>query len=61
MIGEDGRMTAAAGERFAGMTALEAREAVVAALREEGRIVAHRALHAQRARTRTARASGSSR
>ena len=37
-IGEDGRMTAAAGERFAGLTALEAREAVVAALREEGRI-----------------------
>src|SRR5687767_7003520 len=37
-IGEDGRMTEAAGERFAGMTALEAREAVVAALREEGRI-----------------------
>ncbi len=37
-IGEDGRMTAAAGERFEGMTALEAREAVVAALREEGRI-----------------------
>ena len=31
-------MTAAAGERFEGMTALEAREAVVAALREEGRI-----------------------
>src|SRR3954452_21079347 len=30
VIGEDGRMTAAAGERFAGMTALEAREAVVA-------------------------------
>jgi valyl-tRNA synthetase len=38
VIGEDGRMTAAAGERFQGMTALEAREAVVAALREEGRI-----------------------
>jgi valyl-tRNA synthetase len=37
-IGEDGRMTAAAGERFEGMTALEARDAVVAALREEGRI-----------------------
>jgi valyl-tRNA synthetase len=37
VIGEDGRMTDAAG-RFAGMTALEAREAVVAALREEGRI-----------------------
>src|SRR3954451_1797266 len=38
VIGEDGRMTSAAGERFAGMTALEAREAVVAALREEKRI-----------------------
>src|SRR3954464_5608840 len=37
-IGEDGRMTEAAGERFAGMTAAEAREAVVAALREEGRL-----------------------
>ena len=36
-IGEDGRMTAAAGE-FEGMTALEAREAVVAKLRAEGRI-----------------------
>jgi valyl-tRNA synthetase len=32
VIGEDGRMTAEAGEAFAGMTALEAREAVVAAL-----------------------------
>src|SRR4051794_401291 len=38
VIGEDGRMTGAAGERFAGMAALEARDAVVAALREEGRI-----------------------
>src|SRR3954454_14903574 len=38
VIGEDGRLTEAAGERFAGLTALEAREAVVAALREEGRI-----------------------
>src|SRR6201991_1807430 len=38
VIGEDGRMTEAAGERFAGLTALEAREAVVAALREENRI-----------------------
>jgi valyl-tRNA synthetase len=35
VIGEDGRMNEAAG-RFAGMTALEAREAVVAGLREEG-------------------------
>src|SRR5690606_21995647 len=39
VIGEDGRMTAAAGERFAGLTVMEAREAVVAALREEGLIV----------------------
>ena len=38
VIGEDGRMTEAAGPRFAGMTPIEAREAVVAALREEGRI-----------------------
>jgi valyl-tRNA synthetase len=36
-IGEDGRMTDDAGE-FAGLGALEAREAVVAKLREEGRI-----------------------
>jgi len=32
VIGEDGRMTAEAGERFAGLTALEARERVVDAL-----------------------------
>src|SRR3954453_12902684 len=38
VIGEDGRMTAAAGSRFEGLPALEAREAVVAALREEKRI-----------------------
>jgi valyl-tRNA synthetase len=38
VIGEDGRMTAAAGEPFAGMGVLEARGAVVAALRAEGRI-----------------------
>jgi valyl-tRNA synthetase len=37
VIGEDGRMTAAAG-RFEGMTALEARDAVVEALKAEGRI-----------------------
>ena len=36
VIGEDGRMTAAAGERFAGLHVDEARNAVVAALREEG-------------------------
>jgi valyl-tRNA synthetase len=38
VIGEDGRMTAAAGERFAGLPVAEAREAVVAALREEALI-----------------------
>ncbi len=38
VIGEDGLMSAAAGEAFEGMTALEARTAVVDALRAEGRI-----------------------
>ena len=38
VIGPDGRMTEPAGERFAGMSAAEAQEAVVAALREEGRL-----------------------
>jgi valyl-tRNA synthetase len=36
VIGPDGRLTAEAGERFAGLTAAEAQEAVVAALHEEG-------------------------
>ena len=36
VIGEDGRMNEQAGEAFAGMTPLEAREAVVAALRDQG-------------------------
>ncbi|MGE5636753.1 MAG: valine--tRNA ligase, partial [Nocardioidaceae bacterium] len=36
VIGEDGRMTEAAGERFAGLSVDEARRAVVVALREEG-------------------------
>jgi valyl-tRNA synthetase len=40
VIGEDGRMTAEAGERFAGLSVLEAREAVVAALESEGRVSA---------------------
>jgi valyl-tRNA synthetase len=35
-IGPDGRLTEEAGERFAGMTAADAQEAVVEALREEG-------------------------
>jgi valyl-tRNA synthetase len=38
VIGEDGRMTEAAGERFAGLTAEEAKEAVVAELRDQGLI-----------------------
>jgi valyl-tRNA synthetase len=38
VIGEDGRMTADATERFAGLTVDEARDAVVAALREDGLI-----------------------
>jgi valyl-tRNA synthetase len=38
VIGEDGRMTAEAGEAFAGMTVDEARAAVVAALQEQGAI-----------------------
>jgi len=36
VIGEDGRMTEAAGERFAGLTTDEAQREVVAALRHEG-------------------------
>jgi valyl-tRNA synthetase len=40
VIGEDGRMTSEAGERFAGLTVMAARAAVVEALKEEGRIVA---------------------
>jgi valyl-tRNA synthetase len=40
VIGEDGHMTAEAGERFAGLTVAAAREAVVQALQEEGRILA---------------------
>ena len=38
VIGEDGRMTDSAGERFAGLSVDEARAAVVAALEEEGLI-----------------------
>ncbi len=57
VIGEDGRMTAAAGEEFAGLTALEAREAVVAALREQDLIEAtepypHVVPHSHRSRER---------
>ncbi len=40
VIGEDGRMNDAAGERFEGLTAAEARDAVVEALREEGKLSA---------------------
>jgi len=38
VIGEDGRMAAAAGERFAGLSVVEAQRAVVEALEEEGRL-----------------------
>ncbi len=48
VIGEDGRLTEAAGERFAGLTVAEAQEAIVAALREEG-ARAHRGVPARRA------------
>jgi valyl-tRNA synthetase len=37
-IGEDGRMSAGAGEAYGGMSVAEAQEAVVAALRDEGRL-----------------------
>src|SRR4051794_36318908 len=44
VIGEDGRMTEAAGERFAGLTTAEAQRAVIDALDAEGRIVGRRDL-----------------
>ncbi len=40
VIGEDGRMTSEAGEQFAGLSVRQAREAVIAALDREGRVVA---------------------
>ena len=46
VIGEDGRITDAAPERFRGMTVAEAQEAVVDALREEGADPRRGALHA---------------
>jgi valyl-tRNA synthetase len=39
VIGEDGRMTQQAGERFAGLTVVQAQQAVLAALQAEGRLV----------------------
>jgi len=39
VIGEDGRMTAQAGERFAGLTVAQAQQAVIAALEAEGALV----------------------
>ena len=54
-------MTEEAGERFAGLAVLEAREAVVEALEAEGRIARHRAATSTVSRSRTAPASGSSR
>ena len=61
VIGEDGRMTDDAGERFAGLGVAEAQEAVVAALRERGQDPRRGALHPLGARSRTAPASASSR
>src|SRR3712207_6144889 len=55
VIGEDGRMTAEAGEQFAGMTALEARDAVVAALGDAVRRTepyTHNVPYSQRSRER---------
>ena len=40
VIGEDGRMTAEAGERFAGLTVMAARAVIVEALEAQGRITA---------------------
>ncbi len=40
VIGEDGRMTAEAGADFHGLTVMDARAAVIAALEAEGRVVA---------------------
>jgi len=53
VIGENGRMTAEAGERFAGLATADAQREVVAALREEGLIsgtqpYAHDVPHSQR-------------
>ena len=62
VIGEDGRMTDEAPERFAGLTRRARRaRAVVAELREQGLIARTRAATRTRCRSRTARASGSSR
>ncbi len=49
VIGEDGRITDAAPERFRGMEVDEARAAVVAELREQGLVSGHRGLRPRRA------------
>ena len=61
VIGEDGRMSEAAGEGFAGLTVLDAREKVVAALRDRGPDQPRGAVHALGAVLAPLRASGSSR
>ena len=60
MIGEDGRITEAAPERFRGMSVDDARAAVVAALREED-LISGAPAYATTFPTRTAPACGSSR
>ena len=59
VIGEDGLMTAAAGERFAGLSVMDARRDVVAALREEG-LISVPVPTPTRSPIPTARGSGSS-
>ena len=61
VIGEDGRMTDEAPERFAGLTVAEAQRGGRRRAARAGPDRADRAVHARRARSRTAPASGSSR
>ena len=61
VIGEDGRMTAEAGERFAGLTIEEAQKAVVEALRERGADPRRAPLRPTRSPSRIAPAPASSR
>ncbi len=61
VIGDDGRMTEEAGEASPGLTAAEAQDAVVAALRERGPAAAPRSPTPTPCPSRTAPASGSSR
>ena len=48
VIGEDGRMNEQAGPPYTGMRAADAQAAIVATLREQGLLRAHRGVHAHR-------------